>query len=67
MADEDSRTPEQNQEYEEPSLVDLEDVAGGTEVEEGDGPTCHTGGSGIHCSTCHTGGSTLVAPTEEYE
>jgi hypothetical protein len=57
MADQESRSQEQNQEYEEPSLVDLEDVAGGGEEMMG---VCDTGGSGSTCTSCDTGGSALI-------
>lgn len=49
MADE---TRNESQDYEEPSLTDLEDVAGGLD-ETG---SCGTGGS------CHTGGSAELEP-----
>ena len=55
MADEE-RAQGQNQEYEEPSLVDLEDVAGGGEDMMG---VCDTGGSGS-CTSCDTGGSAVL-------
>lgn len=57
MADErEPKNPEQ--EYEEPSLLDLEDVAGGA-VAEG---ACSTSGSGPLCDGgCGTSGSSVVA------
>ena len=58
MADEESKPPQdEKQEYEEPSLLDLEDVAGGMEETMG---VCDTGGSGSTCTSCDTGGSGLV-------
>jgi len=44
------------EEYEEPSLVDLEQVSGGA----ADAGGCWTGGSGSSCDGCYTGGSTSI-------
>lgn len=56
MADE-NKTPE-GQDYEEPSLLDLEDVAGGAAAEG----ACNTSGSGSLCTGgCNTSGSSLLA------
>jgi hypothetical protein len=58
MADEKEREGrEEGQEYEEPTLVDLEDVAGGAAAQ---GP-CGTSGSGSQCDGgCLTGGSAVI-------
>lgn len=54
MSDEKNR---EGQEYEEPSLLDLEDVAGGAAAEG----ACSTSGSGSLCTGgCGTSGSSVI-------
>lgn len=51
-------TPNQSEDYEEPSLLDLEDVAGGAAAEG----ACNTSGSGHLCTGgCNTSGSSILA------